>query len=272
MNVNGSASCRGRQRTSSSSTATTAISDSAGSASARSRIVTVGSRFIASGAPIETPKMRCPASPVSIVRQASSRWRHARNARPRLPTASAHASTAGCRRSRPGSDHHEPRHGEMPGMQHIYSDRGCRAADRCAAPVVLRLVDEAEAQPDRIVEIDARDAPRIGGFVEDAVGGKGEGAVGPPLRQQPPAALVAADSSRRTPPTAGERHPPAAPFQRAAAASAEHVVSFVDPRRWPDQLPSIVERDDAERAATQAAQPVRHAAAKIGTAASSRSR
>src|SRR5262245_33481799 len=48
-------------------------------------------------------------------------------------------------------------------------------------PVVAELVDEPEAQPYGIGEVDPGDAPRIERAVMDAVGGKGEGSRGKTL-------------------------------------------------------------------------------------------
>src|SRR5215472_14595232 len=67
---------------------------------------------------------------------------------------------------------------------------------RSRIPVVAELVDEPEAQPHRVGEIDSRHAPRIRGTVEDAVGGKGKGLIGKGLRA-PAADLVARAAARR---------------------------------------------------------------------------
>src|SRR6516225_3951078 len=67
---------------------------------------------------------------------------------------------------------------------------------RSRIPVVAELVDEPEPQPHRIGEIDSGHAPRIGGAVEDAVGGKGEGLIGKGL-PAPAADLLARASPRR---------------------------------------------------------------------------
>src|SRR5262249_58075092 len=56
-------------------------------------------------------------------------------------------------------------------------------------PVVGKLVDETEAQPYRVGKIDSRHPPRIGGMLENAVGGKREGARRKPLCA--PAAVLA---------------------------------------------------------------------------------
>src|SRR5262245_1357687 len=63
-------------------------------------------------------------------------------------------------------------------------------------PVVAELVDEPEAQPHRIGEVDAGHASRIGRAMEDAVGGKGEGVIGKGL-PAPAADLVARAPPRR---------------------------------------------------------------------------
>src|SRR5262249_56389870 len=74
--------------------------------------------------------------------------------------------------------HDEPRHGEPPLLQEgERAPVALRAGDvaRLRIPVVGELVDEAEAQPYRIAEIDSRNPPPGGGMLEDTVGGEGEG-------------------------------------------------------------------------------------------------
>src|SRR5262249_8112603 len=63
-------------------------------------------------------------------------------------------------------------------------------------PVVAELVDEPEAQVHRVGEVDAGHAPRIGRVIQDAVSGKGEGAIGKGL-PAPAADLVARAPPRR---------------------------------------------------------------------------
>src|SRR5215831_20195435 len=73
--------------------------------------------------------------------------------------------------------HHEPRHRQLPAMQHRE-----RAAVAYGAldvtgwrnPVVALLINEAEAQPDRIGKIDAGHPPRKGWPVVDAIRRKSE--------------------------------------------------------------------------------------------------
>src|SRR5215475_1543529 len=73
--------------------------------------------------------------------------------------------------------HHEPRHREPPAMQH--RERAAVAYGTLDVagwrnPVVALLVDETEAQPDRIGKIDARHPPRKSWPVVDAISGKRE--------------------------------------------------------------------------------------------------
>jgi hypothetical protein len=74
--------------------------------------------------------------------------------------------------------HDEPRHLQFPAMHEreraAVAGRALEIAD-LRIPVVAELVDEPEAQPYGIGEVDPGDAPRIGRAVMDAVGGKGEG-------------------------------------------------------------------------------------------------
>src|SRR5262249_28010412 len=94
---------------------------------------------------------------------------------------------------------HEPRHRQRPLMQERQRTAvAVRAHDvaHSRIPVVVELVDEPEAQPYRVGEVDAGHAPRIRRVVEDAVGGKGEGVIGKGL-PGPAADLVARAPPRR---------------------------------------------------------------------------
>jgi len=123
-------------------------------------------------------------------------------------------------------------------------------------PVVAELVDEPEAQPHRIREIDAGHAARIGRAVEDAVGGKGEGSVGKGL-PAPAADLVARAAARRRIYRAelhghdAERRARQARFERAASASRvideKDVVALFDARRRKQHLTEHAQRDRRQR-------------------------
>src|SRR5713101_4013368 len=73
--------------------------------------------------------------------------------------------------------HHEPRHLQLPSMHQgpgvAVTRRALELAD-LRIPVVAQLIDEPDAKPYRIGEVDCSHAPRMRGMVVDAVGGKGE--------------------------------------------------------------------------------------------------
>ena len=193
MNVKGRSVRRSRQFASSQSTAAAPTSGIAASAICHARTLAVGSSRMASGGSlrIATPKMRRPISSGVSVRHAidgvTDRGELTAGAFPQDFAAPAQRAADEGRRE---AVHHEPRHLQAPLVQ----KRGDAAVARGALdvagsriPIVADFVDEPEAEPDRIGEIDPRHAPRIGRMAEDAVGRKREGAVGKALAQTAPA-------------------------------------------------------------------------------------
>ena len=91
---------------------------------------------------------------------------------------------------------HEERHAELPAMQSHPEPAVALDAREVvvrAGPIVAKVVDEAEAQPDRIGEIDMIDLARHFRAAQDSVGGKGKDAIG--KAKSAPAAIGGRDRS-----------------------------------------------------------------------------
>ena len=76
---------------------------------------------------------------------------------------------------------HEERHAELPAMQSHPEPAVALDAREVvvrAGPIVAKVVNETEAQPDRIGEIDVIDLARHFRSAQDSVGGKGKDAIG----------------------------------------------------------------------------------------------
>ena len=171
---------RGRTRTSSPSTAAAASSGQRRlHPAAAAGSLALGSSRMASGGAclIATPKMRRPTSSGASVRHCIVACVIGANRSP----APSH-KTSPCQHKRTADEiggkavHDEPRHRELPALQNARErrsrDRAIEVAD-LRIPVVAPLVDEPEAKPYRVGEIDVAHAPRKGRAVQDPVGGKG---------------------------------------------------------------------------------------------------
>ncbi len=152
------------------------------------------------------------------------------------------------------ADHLEPRHGEVPAPQS--HEEATVAVDavhlrRGGRPVVTQLIDEAEAQPDRIGKVDCRRRARQVRCVQHAVGGKREGAIR--MAALPAIARTGAAARRRRILRVELVRHVAVDLRRQAAlqgavrcAGQEHIMSFVDARRRKPPLAGDGDRHDRD--------------------------